>query len=201
MPQAQHQSHRFADTLKRLLRRNAEPNIRRILERTHPVDIAGVLGQFIPEDQLRLLALAGDNAAQAEVVSALSMRMAIDLIEQMALDRAVAIIREMSSDDSADLLGELDENLSAKIIEAMPVEESEEVTELLRYGETTAGGIMSPDVLTIPQDVTASEAILTVQESPDVEMAFYLYVVNDHDSLVGVLSLRQLVTCRPESVI
>ena len=201
MPQAQHQSHRFADTLKRLLRRNAGPNIRKILERTHPVDLAAVLGQFIQEDQLRLLSLAGDNAIQAEVVSAMSARMATDLVEQMKLDRAVAIIREMSSDDSADLLGELDETLSAKIIEAMPVEESEEVTELLRYGEATAGGIMNPDVLTIPQDMTASEAILTVQESPDVEMAFYLYVVNDHDSLVGVLSLRQLVTCRPESII
>ena len=201
MPQAQHQSHRFADTLKRLLRRNAGPNIRKILERTHPVDLAGVLGQFIPDDQLRLLSLAGGNAMQAEVVSALSMRMATDLVEQMPLDRAVAIVREMSSDDSADLLGELEETLSAKIIEAMPVEESEEVTELLRYGEATAGGIMSPDVLAIPQDMSASEAILTVQESPDVEMAFYLYVVNDHDSLVGVLSLRQLVTCRPESII
>ncbi len=200
MPSAHPQSHRFADTLRRLLRRNAGPNIRKILDRTHHADIAGVLDHFVLDEQLKLLAYTGAEEQQAQVISALSLSKAADLIAEMKLDRAVALIREMSGDDRADLLGEVDEDLAAAILTAMPDKESDEVTELLRYDEATAGGIMSPDVLAIPDDVSAAEAIHIVQDSPDVEMAFYLYVVNDHDSLVGVLSLRQLVTSRPESL-
>ena len=196
---SQLQSHRFADTLRRLLRRNAGPNIKKILARTHPADLAQVLSHFLTREQIRLLELSGDDERQAEVVSSLSISAATDLLAELELKRAVAIVREMSGDDRADLLAEIDEELAGKILEAMPDEESDEVAELLRYGETTAGGIMSPDVLAIPENVTASEAIRIVQESPDVEMAFYIYVVNDHDNLVGVLSLRQLVTSRPEA--
>lgn len=201
MPQAPHQTHRFADTLRRLLRRNAGPNIRKIMDRTHPADIGVVLDHFVIEEQLRLLRFVGDDERQAEVLSSIEISKAADLVQEMPLDRSVQVIREMSADDRADLLGELDEEIAAEILGAMPSEESDEVADLLQYDEATAGGIMSPDVLAIPDDVTAAQAIHIVQESPDVEMAFYLYVVNDHDSLVGVLSLRQLVTSRPEALI
>jgi magnesium transporter len=201
MVQAQHPSYRFADTLRRLLRRNAGPNLRKILDRAHPADIAAVLDHFVTSEQLRLLTFTGDYEDQAEVVAAMPIDKAAGLLGDMPLERAVSIIREMSGDDRADLFGEMDEALSARILAAMPDEESDEVAELLRYDEATAGGIMSPDVLAIPDDVSAAEAIHIVQQSPDVEMAFYLYVVNDHDSLVGVLSLRQLVTSRPEALI
>jgi magnesium transporter len=201
MPQAHTQSHRFSDTLRRLLRRNAVPNLRKILGKTHPADIAAVLSHFVPEQQLKLLGLAGKESRQAEIISSLVIGNAAALIEVMELNKAVTLVREMSGDDRADLLGELDEDLAHKILAAMPDEESDEVAALLRYDEATAGGIMSPDVLTIPDDIGAAEAIRIVQESADVEMAFYLYVVNDHHSLVGVLSLRQLVTSRPEVLI
>ena len=192
------QSYRFADTIRRLLRRNATPNIHKILSRTHPADLAQVLNQFVPMEQIRLIAMSGDNDKQAEVLSSLPLNHAVDLVPEMNLAQVVKIISAMSGDDMADLLGALDEELASKIIAALPDEESDEVAELLRYDEATAGGIMSPDVLAIPEDVTAQEAILIVQESPDVEMAFYIYVTNDHDSLTGVISLRQLVTSRPE---
>jgi magnesium transporter len=192
-------SHRFADTLKRLLRRKAVPNIRKILDRTHPVDVALVLDAFLPPERLQLLGYCGDDEHQAEVVAAMPVSKAVDLLRDLDLARAVQLMSAMSGDDRADILGEMDEELAAKILSAMPDEESDEVAELLRYGESTAGGIMSPDFLAIAEDVTAKEAIAIVQESPDVEMAFYIYVVNSHGSLVGVVSLRQLVTSRPDS--
>ncbi len=195
---ANHRSSRFADTLKRLLRRNAIPSIRKILDRTHPADIAHVLDAFMPQDRLRLLTYVGEDTLQAEVVACMPMTAAIDLLNEIPMERAVALLREMSGDDRADLLGALDETMAAKIMAAMPAEESDEVAELLRYGENTAGGIMSPDFLSISEEVSAREAIGIVQDSPDVEMVFYIYVVNNHGLLVGVVSLRQLVTSRPD---
>lgn len=175
------------------------PNLRKILLRTHPVDVAAVLDSFIPPERLRLLSYVGDDARQAEVIACLPVSKAVDLIKELGLERAVALLREMPPDDRADIFGALDEELAEKILTAMPDPESDEVAELLRYGENTAGGIMSPGFLAITDDVTAREAIRIVQESPDVEMVFYIYVVNVHGSLIGVVSLRQLVTSRPDA--
>ncbi|MCU0664186.1 MAG: magnesium transporter [Myxococcota bacterium] len=200
MPSAagNHPQYRLADTLRRLLRRNAIPNLRKVLARKHPVDIAAILNHFLPQERQRLLFFVGDDAHQAEVVACLPITDAADLLREMPFERTVILLREMSGDDRADLLAAFDKELAAKVLAAMPDEESDEVTELMRYGENTAGGIMSPDVLAIPSDTTAAEAIRILQNSPDVEMAFYIYVVNIHGSLVGVISLRQLVTARPD---
>jgi len=196
--EAFHQTQQFTETVKRLLRRNAGPNLRKILGRTHPSDLAHALDRFLTEDQLRLLAHCGDDERQAEVLAAMSESRAADLMAEMPLERAVTLLREMSGDDRADILGELDEELAHRILAAMPDEESHEASDLLRYDEATAGGIMSPDMLAIPCEVTAGEAIRIVQDSPDVEMAFYIYVVDGHQTLVGVVSLRQLVISKPD---
>ena len=76
-----------------------------------------------------------------------------------------------------------------------------DVEDLLQYPEETAGRIMNPKVFSIPESTTIGEAIGRLQHSPDVEMVFYIYVVDDHGTLVGVLSLRQLLQRRPETSI
>jgi magnesium transporter len=195
-PNQNHLSYRFSDTLKRLLRRNAIPNIKKILARTQPVDLALSLDAFMPQERLKLLSYVGDDSRQAEVVACMPVAKSIDLLQEVSLERAAQLLSNMSGDDRTDILGALDEDFAAKILVAMPDEESDETTELLRYGENTAGGIMSPDFLTIPEEVSASEAIGIVQDSPDVEMVFYIYAVSSHGALVGVVSLRQLVTFR-----
>jgi magnesium transporter len=198
MAASQHQSHRFLDTLKRLLRRDAVASLKKILARTHPVDVAQVLDGFLPSDQIKLLSYGGSDERQSEIVSCLRLPQAVELLNEMQLERVVALLREMSGDDRADILGALEEEYAHEILAAMPDEESDEVAELMRYGESTAGGIMSPDVLSISEDVIASEAIGIVRDSPEVEMAFYIYVISSHGILMGVVSLRQLVTCRPD---
>ena len=184
--------------LNRLLRRNATPSLKKILSRTHPADLAQVIDHFMPQQKLKLLFLVGDDKRQAEVLECMRVPQAVDLIHELPLERTLALLSRMSADDRADILGALDEELASQILAAMPDEESDQATELLRYGESTAGGIMSPDFLAIAEDVTAHDAIRIVQNSPDVEMVFYIYVVSTHGLLVGVVSLRQLVTSRPE---
>jgi magnesium transporter len=193
--------HRLADTLRRLLRRNAIPNLRKLLARKHPVDIASVLDHFLPHERQRLLFYVGDDERQAAVVACLPITRAAELLREMPFERTVTLLREMSGDDRADILAAFDQELAAKVLAAMPDEESDEVSELMRYGEYTAGGIMSPDMLAIPSGTTAAEAIRILQNSPDVEMAFYIYVVDSHGSLVGVLSLRQLVTAKADATL
>jgi magnesium transporter len=77
--------------------------------------------------------------------------------------------------------------------------ESDEVENLLEYAEKTAGRIMNPNVFALSEDMTVGEAITELQSSRDVEVVFYLYVVDGRRHLVGVVSLRRLLLVSPET--
>ena len=74
-----------------------------------------------------------------------------------------------------------------------------DVGELLDYPEQTAGRIMNPKVFALSEDMTAAEAITALQGSRDVEMVFYLYVIDARRHLVGVVSLRRLLLVPPDT--
>ncbi|OQY11706.1 MAG: magnesium transporter [Desulfobacteraceae bacterium 4572_19] len=106
----------------------------------------------------------------------------------------------MPADDVAALVGMLSKEKSTLILEKMRAGDFEEVEELLAYQEDTAGGIMVPEFIALKQDSTAKEAIEILQkEHMNVEMVFYLYVVDEQGRLVGVSSLRQLVVVKPDT--
>jgi len=106
----------------------------------------------------------------------------------------------MPRDDAADLVGRLPEDKSDAILERMKRKESEEVEGLLHYDDDTAGGIMVPDFIALKEDIKAKDAIESLQtEYQEVEMPFYLYVVDQYSKLAGVISLRQLVVVPPET--
>ncbi|MBN2526517.1 MAG: magnesium transporter [Deltaproteobacteria bacterium] len=197
----QQKNYRYYGTLRRLLNRKAGPNIRKIVDKTHPADMAQILSYFTAEDKLGIIRYAKDDRRRAEILREMQLESAAEMVLLMQVPQAVAIILEMSTDDQADLLGSLDEQHANAIIAAMPKDESDDVQELLRYDENSAGGIMNPDVLAIHMDSTIAEAIKVVQDHEDVDMIFYLYVVDDHGSLCGVLSLRHLVISKPDVVI
>jgi magnesium transporter len=104
----------------------------------------------------------------------------------------------MSVDDQANLISELPDELRAQIIEALTPDEAQELEEILHYERDSAGGIMSTDFFALPEHTTCAEAITALQGAEDVEMAFYIYVVNSHMNLCGVVSLRELVINPPE---
>jgi magnesium transporter len=81
----------------------------------------------------------------------------------------------------------------------MRPKESGVVENLLEYDEQTAGRIMNPYVFALNEDMTVGEAITELQSNRDVEMVFYLYVVDERKHLVGVVSLRRLLLVSPET--
>ncbi|MBW1812566.1 MAG: magnesium transporter, partial [Deltaproteobacteria bacterium] len=124
---------------------------------------------------------------------------AVELIEAIKLEDVVEVLEQMPADDAADLIGTLSEDKSSAILERMKKEGSQEVEDLLTYDDDTAGGIMVPDFIALKEDTTARGAIKSLQkEHLDVEMPFYLYVVDEYGKLVGVSSLRQLVVVPPD---
>jgi magnesium transporter len=190
----------LVESVKRLLRRGATSHLVNIVNKTHAADLSVVFRSLSLSQQRELFDMIADIEQKGILFSELDEDTFSDFIAGMELEEIVEILEEMPNDDVADLLGRLPEEKSKTILEKMRKEESEEVEDLLRYEDDTAGGIMVRDFIALTEDTTAKEAIESLQkEHSEVEMPFYLYVVDDYGKLVGVSSLRQLVLVPPET--
>jgi magnesium transporter len=188
------------ESIKRLLRRDATYHLLKIIKKTHAADLALVLGSLSVQNQIRLFDLIDDIDLKGEIFSNLDVETFLNLVERMDLDDIVDILDLMPKDDVADLLGRLPVEKSDAILEKMKREGSEEVEGLLHYEDDTAGGIMVPEFIALKESTTAEDAIHSLQkEHLDVEMPFYLYVVDENGKLIGVSSLRQLVVVPPDT--
>jgi magnesium transporter len=188
----------LVESIKRLLRRGAFSHLENIVNKTHAADLSVVFRSLTFEQQRSLFDLIQDTEQKGILFSELEEDTFQDLVEGIDDAELVHIFESMPNDDVADLIGRLREERSAVILEKMHRDESLEVEGLLQYEDDTAGGIMVPDFVSLTEDTTASEAIRSLQkENLEVEMPFYLYVVDQYGKLVGVVSLRQLVVVPP----
>lgn len=190
------------ESIKRLLRRDATSHLLKIVKKTHAADLSLVFRSLSINNQRRFFDLIDDIGLKGEIFSNLDEDIFLDIVDQMNIDDIVEILDLMPKDDAADLLGRLPVEKSDAILKNMKTEGSEEVEGLLHYEDDTAGGIMVPEFIALREDMTAEEAIKSLQkEHLDVEMPFYLYVVDENSKLKGVSSLRQLVVVPPKRLL
>ncbi len=189
----------LADSIKRLLRRGATKSLQKIVKKAHAADLSLVFKELSKQNRLKMFHLMENLDKKGVLLSELEESIFMELIVQLDMDEIVKVFENMAADDVVELLGYLDEDLSDSILEQMKNEDSLEVEQLMSYGEDTAGSIMVPDFIAIKEDMGARDVITALQNDYlDVEMPFYIYVVDEYGKLVGVSSLRQLVVVHPE---
>ncbi len=192
----------LSDTIRRLIRRRATVNLLKIIKKTHAADLALVFKNLNSIDAHALFELLPDPETAADVLTEMEEHVQRDFLEVLAPERLATIFQEMGTDDAAAILDEIDDDeRREKILELMKDEDSNEVEELLGYGENTAGRIMSPDFLALPETMEASDAIREIRRASEAEMVFYVYVVDEEGRLEGVISLRELVTVGSDTVL
>ncbi|RMF86613.1 MAG: magnesium transporter [Nitrospinota bacterium] len=189
------------EALRKLIHRQAIAHIRNVLQKLNPKDIAHLLPHFSREEQRLLFALIDDPVLAAEVLRETDQATQQELLSRQTPEKLIEIFREMPSDDVTDIIAILPEELAKQVLERLSAQEAQEVAELLKYPSDTAGGIMNPDFLALPETMTVEEAIREVRKASEVEMVFYIYVVDEKNHLRGVLSLRQLLLASPEQTL
>ncbi len=182
------------DTLRRLHRRGAAGNIKKLILKTHPADLAWVFRGLSPVEQKNIFEIIAGTDLVADFLSELDESIMVDLVAELPAQFMADVVTRMASDDAADLLEALPEEVAVNIRTHMERADRDEVEELLKYDPETAGGIMSPDFMYLDENLTVEEAIKKVQKrSEEKEMVFYLYITHGDGQLVGVLSLRELI--------
>ena len=190
----------LSESIRRLMRRGATSHLAKIVNKTHAADLSVVFRSLTLSQQQQLFRLIEDTEQKGVLFSELEDKFLLDFIDAMKLPEVIEVLEVMPSDDVADLLGKLPSEQADKFLNEMKSEGSEEVEELLSYDDDTAGGIMIPDFIALKEDSTARDAIASIQKDyVDVEMPFYIYVIDEFERLVGVISLRQLVVVQPDT--
>jgi magnesium transporter len=171
------------------------------LAKLHPSDIAQIISQLDQHHVHEVLDTLDDEAA-ADTLGEVSPDLQLALIRGMEPERAADILEEMEPDDAADILGDLEPERARDLLSRMETEEADDVRELLTYDDESAGGLMTNDVVTVPPTVTAEEAIgLVRQQAATMDNVYYVYVVDEGERLLGVLSLRELIVAEPSTPI
>jgi Mg/Co/Ni transporter MgtE len=171
------------------------------LAKLHPSDIAQIISQLDQHHVHEVLEGLDDEQA-ADAFSEVSPDLQLALIRGMEPERAADILEEMEPDDAADILGDLEPEEAQDLLNRMDSEEAEDVRELLAYPDDTAGGLMTTDMVTVPPTASAEEAIgLVRQQAAAMDNVYYVYVVDNGERLLGVLSLRELIVAEPSTPI
>jgi len=189
------------DSVKRLLRIGATANLFNLLQKQHPADLAQIFGELSDRDRLAVFSVLVDRNSRLamETLTELGPGAAATLLAGRSAEEIAKLVQQVASDDAAVIIDHLPKELSTAVLELMGRKESGEVENLLEYAAQTAGRIMNPNVFALAEDMTVGEAISALQGSRDVEMVFYLYIVDARRHLVGVISLRRLLLVSPET--
>ncbi|MBY0249549.1 MAG: magnesium transporter [Nitrospiraceae bacterium] len=185
-------------SVQRLLRRGAITNLAKMLGRMHPADVAKVINHLSSSKEKReVFELVRGENKRGQVLSELEGQSIQEVLADLLHSDVAWLLKDLGPDDVAYILGFLPEERGKDILALMKTEDSTEVADILKYPKDTAGGIMTTEFFSLSEDATAQEAIRRLQHATDAEMVFYIYVTDKDERLVGVLSLRQLLTVLP----
>src|SRR6478735_3326495 len=169
------------DSVKRLQRMGATANLVNLLQKQHPADLAQLFSELPDKDRRSAFSLLVERNSRLamEGLSELGPEAGAALLAERSADEIVKLVQDLPTDDAAAIIDYLPEELSAAVLELMQKRPAgADVGELLEYEEQTAGRIMNPKVFALAEDMTAGEAITALQGSRDVEVVFYLYVID-----------------------
>ncbi|MEA3470607.1 MAG: magnesium transporter, partial [Thermodesulfobacteriota bacterium] len=119
------------------------------------------------------------------------------ILEDISDKKLAEIIDEMDSDDAADVIAELPEEQAKAVLDEIEPEESEDLKELLKYDEESAGGIMQSELVSVPEAATVRNAVnAVINISDEIENIYNVFVVNKEDVLIGTIPLQKLIIAK-----
>jgi magnesium transporter len=174
---------------------------RKSIKDLHPADIADILEDLNNRDRLLILRSLGDETA-AETMEEVEPDVQATMITQMDSDHVADILENMDPDDAADLIGIMPKEKASEVLGLMDAEEAKDVKELLGYSDDSAGSLMTNEFIWVWSDCLVSDVFSRLRRAgQDVDMIYYIYVLNDNKQILGVLSLRDLLLSDPSAKI
>jgi magnesium transporter len=188
--------------IKQLLTERRLAELKDLIGELHPADFSEIAEELSLAELIEIFKLIPDREKIAEYISELPFELQSDLLKAMSKEQASEVLTEMDTDEAVDLLAEIAPEESQEFLGLLPQDEAAEIKELMKYEENTAGSIMNNEFVSLPEHLTTAQAIEYIRQiSPEAEMIYYVYVLDQKKRLIGVLSLRDLIVADPQKKI
>lgn len=174
----------------------ARARLREFLRTQNPIDVAGVLGDL--EDATITLAFdLLDDGSRAAVLSEAGPREQALLLMHVGDEARARLFSTLDPDDAADVLDSVDESRREEVLQSLETADAEEIRSLRSFDPETAGGLMTPLIVTVPPAARQADVLAAVRSNPDAETINVIYIA-EHRMLRGVASIRDVLMAPPE---
>lgn len=186
----------IVDNFEFLIAKKDDIKLRNLILSTRPVDLSDIFKSLDEKNAGYFFNLL-DAEIASEMVLELDESSRERLFQVIDAQRLTAIVNEMDSDDATDVVAELPEAVADVVLQGIDKQDREEVNQLLKHEEDSAGGIMALEFVSVRQDATVVQAIEEIRrKSEEVEEVYNVWVTDEDNHLVGVLPLKRLILSR-----
>lgn len=191
---------KYIDPLPARLRHRITLNVaQEELKNMHPADLADIVGDLDQFERLSILQTLPIEQ-MAHTIEELEPEVRKELLERFKDDVLSKMLERLSPDSATDIVAELPQRRMRQVLNAMKIGDADEIRELLKFKEDTAGSIMNTEFVALPCRTTVARAIEELRKKKDqVAQAYSIYVVGPKDVLEGVISIRDLIFAEPNT--
>jgi magnesium transporter len=184
----------FLLELREAVATREEAAVANLLKDLYAPDIAEIFNHLKAEEA-RFVYTQLEEQTASDVLVELEDDKREQLLSELSSKEIAEVVDNMDSDDAADLIADLPDKVQNEVLSQMEdTEQASDIVDLLNYDENTAGGLMATELVKVHVDSNAVECIREIRrQADDVETIYTIYVVDDNDKLVGLLSLKKLV--------
>ncbi len=183
--------------LLRLLRTRSLALVDNAMRAMHPADLAELYPFLSREERHHFADRLARLGKLSSVLAEMDEEVARDLLQEITEDQLLVALEQMEPDDATDVLLLLPEERRQKLLDRLSGRKRLAVGRLLGYDPDSAGSIMTTEFVALPEHMTVDEAVRYLRNLPRKPDYFYVYVIDDHQRLVGVVSFRDLVLSDP----
>lgn len=182
------------ENITHLIKDKASESLLNIFTDIHNADIAEIVNHLNFENAEYAFSLL-DSETASEVITELDENLREKILQNIDASTISNIIDELESDDATDIISDLPEDIADEVLSNIDIEDSEEVKELLKYDEESAGGIMSSDYVSVQDTDTIRTAVKEVRDNAEnFDQIYHIYVVKEGGDLIGIVPLKFLLT-------
>ena len=147
-------------------------------------------------DQKNIFRICPTSLHKARLLEELDDSLIEKVLEHESEKNISKIFRYLDTNDQATIIGMFPDSKQQEILTKIEVDDKDDVEEIMSYPDDSAGSVMTKETFTLNQNTTVKESIKKLQSFPENDNIFYLYVLDNKEKLVGVVSLRTLVTSK-----
>ncbi|MEK9565616.1 MAG: magnesium transporter [Flavobacteriaceae bacterium] len=190
----------FLENLKDLIREQEDTKLKRKFKPMHYADVAEII-QLLSQDEATYVVKLLDSETTADALAEVDPDIREAILDNLSAKEIALEVTELDTDDAADIILELSEERQEKVMSQIEDEEhAQDIRDLLKYDEDTAGGLMAKELVKVNEDLSVLKCLNEMRSQAEyVTRVHSIYVVDEKNKLKGRLSLKDLITANSKA--